>query len=101
MFRMDEMFETYRVVFEIYMEDKLINKQTMEAPKKMLIINFMQTVQQIGNDQRPMRIRMIVPKIIWDNFENKEKVLNNEVEFFNNAMLAWQEANNSSTNQRR
>ena len=34
------MFETYEVTFEIYIEDKLINKQTMQAPKEILMANF-------------------------------------------------------------
>lgn len=85
------MFETYEVTFEIYIENKLVNKQTMEAPKEMLMANFIQTVNQIGKDKRPMKIRMLRPEIIWDNFENKQKILNNEVVFINNSMIAWEE----------
>jgi hypothetical protein len=39
-----------------------------------------------------MRIKMIVPMTIWDNFENKEKVLDNYVMFSNNAMVSWEES---------
>ena len=85
------MFEIYEVTFEIYIEDKLVQKQMMQAPKQILMANFMQTAQQIKNDKRPMKIKMIVPDVIWDNFENKEKVLNNEVSASNNAMIAWEE----------
>lgn len=85
------MFDIYKVLFEVYIEDKLVNKQTMQAPKEMLMISFIQTVNQIGEDQRPMKIKMIRPEVIWDNFENKEKVLNNEIEFSNNAMISWEE----------
>jgi hypothetical protein len=38
-----------------------------------------------------MKIKMIVPNIIWDNFESKQKVLNNEVSFSNNAMISFEE----------
>lgn len=85
------MFETHQVTFEIYIEDKLTNKQTMQAPKEMLIANFLQTVKQISNDKRPIKIKMLRPEIIWDNFENKQKTLNNEIEFSNNAMIVWEE----------
>lgn len=85
------MFETYEVTFEIYIEDKLVNKQTIEAPRAMIEASFMQTVNQIARDKRPMKIRMSRPEIIWDNFENKKKVLTNEVVFGNNAMIAWEE----------
>ena len=88
---MVNMFEMYESTFEIYIEDKLVDKQTMNAPKEILMINFIQTVNQIGNDQRPMKIKMIVPMTIWDNFENKQKVLDNYVMFSNNAMISWEE----------
>lgn len=83
--------ETFEVTFEIFVEDKMINRQVMQAPKEMLIINFMQTVDQIGKDKRPIRLRMYRPETIWDKFEQKEKIFNHEVEFLNNAMIAWQE----------
>lgn len=85
------MFDIYEVTFEIYNQDKLTNKQIIQAPKEMLIINFLQTVKQISNDQRPLRVKMIKPEIIWDRFENKQKTLNKEIEFSNNAMIAWEE----------
>lgn len=84
-------FETYEVTFEIHIEDKLVNKQTMQAPKEMLMVNFVQTVNQIGKDRRPMKIRMTRPEIIWDKYEKIEKILTNEVVFSNNAMLTWEE----------
>lgn len=85
------MFETYEVVFEIYIEDKLAKRQIMQAPKEILMVNFMQMAQQIKNDQRPMKIKMIVPDIIWDNFENKQKILNNEIAVSNDAMIIFEE----------
>lgn len=89
MFR--DIFDIYEVLFEVYIEDKLTNKQTMQAPKEMIMINFIQTVEQIKNDQRPIKIKLIRPELIYDEFEDEEKVFNNEVEFCNNAMLSWQE----------
>ncbi|MBO5828744.1 MAG: hypothetical protein J6R59_09865 [Paludibacteraceae bacterium] len=89
------MFDIYEVIFEIYDEDKLVNKQKMQAPKEMIMINFIQTVDQIGRDRRPLKVKMIRPNVIWDNFENKQKVLNNEIEFSNNAMIAWEENHRS------
>ena len=88
------MFETYEVVFEVYIEDKLANKQQMQAPKEILIANFLQTAKQIQNDKRPIKIKMIRPEVIWDNFEQKQKVINNEIQLSNNAMVAWEENNN-------
>lgn len=84
-------FEMYEVTFELYIKDKLVSKQTMQAPKKILIAEFLQTAQQIQNDSRPIKIKMTKPDIIWDNFEQKQKVLNNEVSISNNAMISWEE----------
>jgi hypothetical protein len=84
-------FEIYKVTFEVYVEDKLVQKQMLQAPKEILIANFLQTAQQIRHDKRPMKIKMIVPDIIWDNFENKQKVLNNEISASNDAMVSWEE----------
>lgn len=86
-----DMFETYDAIFEIYIEDKLNNRQQMQAPKEMLIANFVQTAKQIKTDKRPIKVKMIVPNIIWDNFEQKQKTLNNSVEISNDAMSAWEE----------
>lgn len=84
------MFETFEVFFEVYIEDKLTNRQQMQAPKEILITNFLQTAKQISNDKRPIKIKMIIPKTIWDNFDKKQRVINHEVEFSNNAMTAWE-----------
>lgn len=84
------MFETYDVIFEGYIEDKLTNRQQMQAPKEMLIANFLQTAKQIQADRRPIKIKMIRPEEIWDKFEQKRKVLNNEIALSNNAMVAWE-----------
>ena len=94
---MDDMFEFFEAEFNVYIEDKLVNKQKMQAPKEMLIANFMQTMKQSANDRRPIKIKMIVPVVIWDNFDNKDIVLNNEISFSNNAMIAWEENNNKET----
>lgn len=83
--------EVYKVTFEIYIKDKLAQRQILQAPKEILIAQFLKTAQQIRYDQRPIKIKMIVPDVIWDNFENKQKVLNNEVSASNDAMIFWEE----------
>lgn len=84
------MFETHEVTFEIYIEDKLVKQQTMEAPKELLIANFMQMAKQISNDTRPIKLQMSRPEVIWDNFERKQKVLTNKIILSNNAMVDWE-----------
>lgn len=89
---MNDMFETYNVFFEIYIEDKLTNRQTMQAPKEILKMNFLQTVDQISKDSIPIKIRMIYPETKWSKFENKQFTINNEISFLNNAMVTWEES---------
>lgn len=87
----EDMFEMYEATFEVYLENKLINRQSIQAPKEMLMMQFVQLHNQIAKEKRAMKITMVVPQVIWDNFENKEKILNNEILFKNNAMIAFEE----------
>lgn len=87
------MFEIYEVTFEIYIGNELTNRQVMQAPKEIIIANFLNTAKQIKNDNRPIKLNMIVPDIFWDEFENKQKILNNSVEVINQAMEVWQNDN--------
>lgn len=95
---MDEVLEMYEVTFEVYIEDKLSNRQTMQAPKKIIIANFLQTAQQIQKEKTPIKFKMIVPYVFWDEFEQRQRVLNNSVEYSNDAMVIWEE-NNIGKNQ--
>lgn len=86
MFRFNMGMDIYNVILEVYIGEQLVNKQQMQAPKEMLMINFIQLAEQIGNDSRPMKVRMARQESIWDRFEQRERVLTNEIEFRNNAM---------------
>lgn len=88
----------HEVIFEVYIEDKLTNRQQMNAPKEMLIANFVNTAKQMKTDGRPIKFKMIRPEVIWDEFEQRQKVLNNEIELKNDAMVVWEE-NNIGKNQ--
>lgn len=86
-------FETHEVTFEIYIKDKLTNRQTMQAPKEMIMANFLQTAQQIQRDNRPIKLKLLRKEVIWDNFENKEKALDCFVSICNSAMEEWEKKN--------
>lgn len=83
-------FEFYTVTFEMYIEDKLVNKQQMQAPDKILIMQFLNAAQELAEDSRPIKIRMITPTVIWDEFNKKERVLENGLEFMNRAMESYE-----------
>lgn len=90
--RFADMFESYEVNIETYIEDKMINKQTIQAPKQIIMMQFAQLYEQVKQDKRPIKIRMTRPETIWDNFENKQRIITNEVAFSNNAMVAFEES---------
>ena len=83
--------EMFDVTIEIFLEDKIIQRKRMQAPKEMLMINFVQTAQKIKPDKRPMKIRMSRQEAIWDSFEKKEKIIDLDVECMNEAMEIWLE----------
>ena len=83
----------YDCVFEVYIEDKLVKRQIMQAPPEMLMMNFIQMAQQIRGDRRPMKVKIVRQEVVWDAFDNKERVLNNEVAALNDAMIKWEEKN--------
>lgn len=89
---MEDILEIHEVIFEVYIEDKLTNRQQMQAPKQMLIANFVETAKKIKTDTRPIKIKMIKPETIWDSIEQKQKVLYNEIEISNDAMVTWKES---------
>ena len=76
--------DIYEVLFEIKVRDEEFQRQTMLAPKDVVILRFLQLAKQIQNDPRPIQIRMIRQEIIWDQIEQKQKVLNNEIVLSNN-----------------
>lgn len=78
--------ETYRVIIETYIGNQCIQRQSLNAPEQVLKIQFMGLMQQIAQENRPMCVKMIVYDVIWDEFEKKQKVLENYVEFKNKLM---------------
>lgn len=87
-----DMLEMYEATFEVYLEDKIIHNQKQQAPKEILMAQFAQLLEQVAYDKRPMKLKMIVPQVIWDEFENKQKTLYNDATFSNNAMIAFEES---------
>lgn len=81
--------DLYEVTFEVYVEDKLTNRQSMQAPKDIIMLNFIQNAKQIQNNPKPIMLKLSRPEVIWDNFENKEKTLFNTIELNNRAIDAW------------
>lgn len=86
MFNFNFGIDMQEVILEVYVGNQLTNRQRMQAPKEMIMVNFMQTVNQVKDDARPIKIKMIKQDVIYDRFEDKQKVIDNYIEFTNNAM---------------
>lgn len=78
--------ETYDVIIEVYLGNQLIQKQSLNAPEEILKAQFLGLMQQIAQENRPMRVKMILYDIIWDKYEKKQKEIENYVEFRNKLM---------------
>ncbi len=77
------MFEIHDVTFEIYIDNQMTQSQRMQAPQEMIIMNFVRLAKQMKDDPRPIRVKLIRPVVIWDPFEQKQKILNNMIELSN------------------
>ena len=75
--------ETYSVIIETYIGNQCVQRQSLNAPEQVLKMQFMGLMQQIAQEDRPMSIKMILYDIIWDNYENKQKAIENYIEFRN------------------
>ena len=69
-----------------YLGNQLIQKQSLNMPEEILKAQFLGLMQQIAQENRPMRVKMILYDIIWDKYEKKQKATENYVEFRNKLM---------------
>ena len=75
--------ELFEVFFEIWIDEKLAQKQKMTAPADIIIMNFVSTAQQIKNDPRHIKLRLLRPELIWDQIDKEHRVLENCIEIQN------------------
>lgn len=90
-YRIDLNQEIFSVTFTIYLREKVINTFAMDAPRPFLEIQFINLMQEIISQKEPMKVVMSREEIIWDKFEQKNKVLPITMEFYN-----YQEGNNTN-----
>lgn len=71
--------QTFDVIFTVYLGEQPIRRWQMVAPQEFIIMKFLQTVQQIASQSQPMK----VVEVIWDQFEQKQKIIPCTMEFQN------------------
>ena len=59
----------------------------MNAPLMFHYSQFMDLVQHLAQDSRPMKLRLFYPYTFWNELEQKHKTLENGIEFKNKAMV--------------
>ena len=75
--------ELFEVFFEMLIDEKLVQKQRMTAPADIIIANYVSTAQQMKNDPRHIKIRLLRPELIWDQIDREHRVLENCIEIQN------------------
>lgn len=75
--------EIFKVKFEIYHNNKLVQQQVIEAPQEIIIMQFLNYAKQIKNSIEKFKIKLIRPELIWIPWEKKHKTLENCIEIQN------------------
>lgn len=76
----EEEMDTY--ILEIKMGNQ-IQRQTIMGSDDMVQLQFIQLMQETGNSAQPYKIKLIRQDRIWDNYNSKERILNNYLQFAN------------------
>lgn len=71
------------VVFELKLGNQVIEQKKIQAPRQMLEAIFMNYVQQMRNNSQPLYLCMSGKEIIWDDFEQKQKIIPKSIECWN------------------
>lgn len=75
--------EPMEVLLEQYISNACVSRQKLSAPPEILQAQFMQLVQQVASQSRPMKIKIVRWEDVWDNFDGKWKKIECYVEFKN------------------
>ena len=79
-----QMAEMFDVRYDLYIGESLIEQTTNTLPEIFAKQHFMEMVQSIANEDKPMRVEMHVPYKVFDDNNNYIKTLDNYIEFKNN-----------------
>ena len=71
------------VLLEQYIGNACVLRQQLSAPPEILQTQFMQLVQQVASQSRPMKIRMVRWEDVWNQIDGEWKRLELDVEFQN------------------
>ena len=72
-----------QVIYEVWLGDELNHREQVQAPEDMLKMMFLNYVQQCAAHREPMHLRMSGQEVIWDEFEQRQKVLPKRIDYWN------------------
>lgn len=75
--------EPMEVILEQYIGNACVSRQQLSAPPEILQAQFMQLIQQVASQSRPMKIRMVRWKDVWSQINQEWKRLELDVVFQN------------------
>lgn len=81
---MGQMNGMFNVRYDVYIGESLAEQTTNTLPEIFAKQHFMEMVQSIANEDKPMRVEMHVPYKVFDDNNNYIKTLDNYIEFKNN-----------------
>lgn len=83
-FGFEDNLEIY--ILEIKMGNN-IQRQQLQGTPDMMQLQFMQLMQEVGNTNQPIRLRMIKQEEIWNQYSQSRKILENYIQFANKSYM--------------
>ena len=83
-FGFEDDLETY--ILEIKLGNN-IQKQQLQGTPDMVQLQFIQLMQEVGNTNQPIRLRISKQEEIWNQYSQSRKILENYIQFANKAYM--------------
>lgn len=64
-----------------------IQRQQLQGTPDMVQLQFMQLMQEVGNTNQPIRLRIIKQEEIWNQYSQSRKILENYIQFANKSYM--------------
>lgn len=75
--------EVFDVTFTIYVNNQIVQQFKTVSPRPMIELRFIALVQEIASQNQPAKVVLSREEVIWDQFEQRHKILPVTVEFQN------------------
>lgn len=75
--------ESMDVLLEQYIGNTCVSRQQLSAPPEILQAQFMQLVEQVASQSKPMKIRMVRWEDVWNQIDGEWKKIECYIEFKN------------------